>query len=136
MHQSMYEIIWIILLNIVVWIVFVYLFKKGKGFEPRDSIFNWVTFIAVLFYVIAYNPKYVKILAIVGFIVFLIVFSLGIIYTKGRHEGVKIWTSDIYTILKYGGHPIAITIYSIALALLISGFFDTYIISFLFNESY
>jgi hypothetical protein len=128
MDNIMNNLIWIILLNIGVYALFVYGFKKE--FKPMDSIINWIAFIGLCFYVIAYNPKYSMILAIVGFILVLIVIAYVALYHKGIEKGVIIWDSTGFQILKYGGHPYAIVFYSIIIILLISGFFDAYITNF------
>ena len=121
-------IIWILLLNAGVWIIFVYGFKKD--FKPMDSLINWISFIGLYFYVSGYNPKYSMILAIGGFILFLIVLAYVTLYLTGKQRGVIIWKNLGFQILKYGGHPLAISLYSIILVLLVSGFFDAHITIF------
>ena len=106
MDNIMNNLIWIILLNIGVYALFAYGFKKE--FKPMDSLINWIAFIGLYFYVAAYNPKYSMILAIVGFILFLIIIAYVTLYYTGKQKGVIIWDSIGFQILKSGGHPYAI----------------------------
>jgi hypothetical protein len=128
MDNIMNNLIWIILLNIGVYALFVYGFKKE--FKPMDSLINWIVFMGFYFCVVAYNPKYSMILAIVSFILVLIIIAYVALYLTGKQRGVIIWDSIGFQILKKGGHPYAIAFYSIILFLLISGFFDAYITNF------